>query len=284
MKNATQDVRVEKRYATTPADEYHERKRWQKKIRALETSGEHPNKRIKDTTEELKIEKDNVIPSNINDQTRKSIDEWEVKSKSFVETRAYIKVLEEIVSNSCVAVTGPSGAGKSAIVQAVSLSLSKENGYKIIKLLCPMDLRNYYSPGKKTVFILEDFCGKFTAREDQINDWCSMQDVVNQVVEDESCKILFSCRLQVYKDPKFDLLPKFQLCECNIISSELCLTEDEKKQIFNSHLSSEKITDNILFRKIDNFPFLCQYRSIGKNNLDIDKYFVKSHIKFIEMN
>lgn len=196
---------------------------------------------------------------------RGKLQEWEENSNRFIRTKAYEKVLGKISSQSCVAVTGSSGSGKNAIVEQVAVSLCNENGYKMIMITEPFELKTYYTPGRKTLFIHKDLCGKITANEDQINKWDLMKYVVDQVIKDNSCKLLFSCRLQVYNDSKFALLQTFTSCECNIISDELCLTTVEKKAIFKSYLESKYIEDDILSLT---FPFLCQQYPTGE-----DKYF-----------
>lgn len=201
------------------------------------------------------------------------INEWEDNSKNFVITKAYNTILEKIRSIDCVAVTGSSGSGKSATVRQVSLTLCRDDGFEIITISTPVELKTYYTPGRKTMFVLEDLCGKFTANEGQINGWDLMKDVVDQVIKDSSCKLLFSCRLQVFHDPKFSMLQLFKSCECNLISDELCLDTDEKKKIFKSYFGSETTEDDILLSSNVNYPLLCQQMSIRKDNPDVAKYF-----------
>lgn len=136
-----------------------------------------------------------------------------------------------------------------------------------------MDLENYYCPGKKTLFVIDDLCGKFTVDKKMTDDWDSAKDLVNQVIHDPLCKMLFSCRFQVYKDPQFSRLEWFTSCECNINSEEICLTENEKELIFKSYLSSEILEKEILLITHDNFPFLCAQYSKSDTDLAIGKFF-----------
>lgn len=151
--------------------------------------------------------------------------------------------------------------------------LSNIHGYEIITIQTAIDLKEKYCPGKKTLFVIDDLCGKFTVDKQLIDDWDLRIDLVKQVFNDCSCKILFSCRLQVYKDPQFSRLKPFTSCECKINSEEICLTENEKKLIFKSYLSSEIIEEEILLKTHENFPLLCEQYSKSNRSLAIGKFF-----------
>ncbi|CAC5386133.1 unnamed protein product [Mytilus coruscus] len=246
-----------------------------KGIKAQINTFKEDKEQIISKLEKLELEQEDPIPRNIREQVKRRIDEWKIKDIKFIRTRAYKDVFAKISSNSCacVAVTGSSGSGKSAIVRHVSLLLYGESGFDIIIVSNPMELKNYYKPGRKTLFVLEDVCGKFTANKRQIDDWISMIDVLNQVMADDLCKILLSCRLQVYKDAKFSELDAFKTCECNITSEELCLTINEKKKFVKTYLNLDNIKVDILSKKNDMFPFLCELYLTEKEDVDIEKYF-----------
>ncbi|XP_052072554.1 uncharacterized protein LOC127710651 isoform X2 [Mytilus californianus] len=244
-----------------------------KGIKAEINTFKEDKEQIINKLEKLEVEQEDPVPRNIREQVKRRIDEWKIKNIKFIRTRAKTDVLAKISSNSCVAVTGSSGSGKSAIVRHVSLLLYEESGFDIIIVSNPMELKNYYKPGRKTLFVLEDVCGKFTANKRQIDDWISMIDVLNQVMADDLCKILLSCRLQVYKDAKFSEIDAFKTCECNITSEELCLTINEKKKFVKTYLNLDNIKVDILSRKNDMFPFLCALYLTEKEDVDIEKYF-----------
>ncbi|VDI03759.1 Hypothetical predicted protein [Mytilus galloprovincialis] len=85
------------------------------------------------------------IPPNIKDQIDKGIKEWENNDKMFVTTRASEYVFDCLKNNSCLTLTAPSGVGKSFIARHTALVLQKE-GYTIIPVLKPDDIRDYYQP------------------------------------------------------------------------------------------------------------------------------------------
>ncbi|XP_071138339.1 uncharacterized protein [Mytilus edulis] len=211
------------------------------------------------------------IPPNIRDQIEKEIKEWEIKDKMFVTTRASEYVLECLQDNSCVTLTAPSGVGKSFIARHTALVLQQE-GYKIIPVRRPDDIRDYYQPGKQTIFIVDDICGNFTANQQQIENWQQMLPVINTVIADKCCKIIVSCRLQVYKDNKFNILKPFKSCECNLLSDKLCLTAEEKDIIASIYFDSGLDNIDRLSQNSEFFPLLCSLYHWGKHG-DIKEFF-----------
>ncbi|CAC5380880.1 unnamed protein product [Mytilus coruscus] len=93
-------------------------------------------------------------------QIKEQLEDWEKKDKMFVSTRASNYVMECVQDNNCVTLTAPAGVGKSFICRHTALVLQKK-GYKIILVYAPTDIRDYYQPGKQTVFIVDDICGNF---------------------------------------------------------------------------------------------------------------------------
>ncbi|XP_063411650.1 uncharacterized protein LOC134694566 [Mytilus trossulus] len=189
-------------------------------------------------------------------QIKKQIKDWKKKDKMFVSTRASDYVTKQLQDNSCLTLTAPSGVGKSFIARHTALVLKKE-GYNIIPVELPSDIKTYYQPGKHTVFIVDDICGNFTVDQQQIENWKQLLPVINRVIEDKCCKIV-SCRLQVYKDDKFNILLPFKSCACNLISNKLCLTSVENKKIakrYGIYISVREIDE--FLQNSEFFPLLC---------------------------
>ncbi|VDI13789.1 Hypothetical predicted protein [Mytilus galloprovincialis] len=189
----------------------------------------------------------------------------------FVSTRASDYVMEQLQDNSCLTLTAPSGVGKSFIARHTTLLLKKE-GYNIIPVYSPTDIRDYYQPGKQTVFIIDDICGNFTANQQQIDNWKQLLPVIKTIMADKCCKIIVSCRLQVYKDDKFNMLLPFKSCECNLISDKLCLTSVEKTNIAKTYIGTSMTDIDDLSFKCDFFPLLCSLYH-EKEDVDVKEYF-----------
>ncbi|CAC5406480.1 unnamed protein product [Mytilus coruscus] len=236
-----------------------------------------------DVTEQLmttETDQQEIIPMNIKrsclrnptkDQIKKQIEDWEKNDKKFVSTRASDYVMECLNDNSCLTLTAPSGVGKSFIARHTALLLKKE-GYNIIPVDLPSDIKTYYQPGKKTVFIVDDICGNFTANQQQIDNWKQLLSVINTIIADKCCKIIVSCRLQVFKDDKFNILLPFKSCECNLISDKLSLTSVEKTNIAKTYIGTSMTDIDDLSSKCDFFPLLCSLYH-EKEDVDVKEYF-----------
>ncbi|XP_076084368.1 uncharacterized protein LOC143055110 [Mytilus galloprovincialis] len=229
------------------------------------------NSELKEKLKKMETELCEIIPKNIRELIRKQIEDWEEKDKMFVSTRASDYVIERLQDNSCLTLTAPSGVGKSFIARHAALLLKKQ-GYSIIPLYSPTDIRTYYQPGKHTVFIVDDICGNFTASQQQIDYWKQLLPVINTIIADKNCKIIVSCRLQVYKDDKFNILLPFKSCECNLISDKLCLTSVEKSNIAIAYIGKSMTDIDNLSSKCDFFPLLCSLYN-EREGVDVKEYF-----------
>ncbi|VDI34200.1 uncharacterized protein MGAL_10B050263 [Mytilus galloprovincialis] len=218
------------------------------------------------------------IPSNIKDQFKRQIEYWEKTDKMFVSTRASAYVMKKLEEKSCVTLTAPSGTGKSFIARHTALVLQKA-GYKIVPVRQPVDIRNYYQPGEQTVFIVDDICGNFTVNQQQIENWTQHLPVIETIIADKCCKIIVSCRLQVYKDDKFNILEPFQSCECNLISDKLCLTSVEKNIIAKKYIGSSLVDIDKLSQHSDFFPLLCSLYNEEKHG-DVNTFFENPYIVY----
>ncbi|VDI67296.1 Hypothetical predicted protein [Mytilus galloprovincialis] len=135
---------------------------------------------------------------------KKQIEDWEKKDKMFVSTRASDYIMERLQDNSCLTITAPSGVGKSFIARHTALLLKKE-GYNIIPVYSPTDIRDYYQPGKQTVFIVDDICGNFTANQQQIDNWKQLLPVIKTIIADKFYNSLIQYLLQLDKSQQVTL-------------------------------------------------------------------------------
>ncbi|VDI50751.1 Hypothetical predicted protein [Mytilus galloprovincialis] len=219
----------------------------------------------------METEQEEVIPRNIRDKIKKQIEDWEKKDKMFVPTRASDYVMECLQDKGCVILTAPSGVGKSFISRHTALILQKE-GYNIIPVELPSDIKTYYQPGKQTVFIVDNICGNFTVNQLQVENWKQLLPVIYTIIADKCCKIIVSCRLQVYKDDKFDIEFPLKFCECNLVSDKLCLTSVEKNIIAKTYIGTSVDDMDDLSQNSEFFPLLCSLYHGGKNG-DVKEFF-----------
>ncbi|XP_063418130.1 uncharacterized protein LOC134700907 [Mytilus trossulus] len=212
------------------------------------------------------------IPWNIKELIKKQLEDWEKNDKMFVSTRASDYAKESLQENNILTLTAPSGVGKSSIARHTALLLRNE-GYNIIPVYTPTDIRTYYQPGKQTVFIVDDICGNFTANQQQIDNWKQLLPVIDTIIADKYCKIIVSCKLQVYKDEKFNILSNFKSNECNLISDKLGLTSVEKTKIANTYIGTRMKDLHDLSQKYEFFPLLCSLYPTIKKDVDVKEFF-----------
>ncbi|CAC5416263.1 unnamed protein product [Mytilus coruscus] len=225
----------------------------------------------------LQTEQEETIPKNIRDQMTKEIEEWKIKDNNFVPTRASAYVSNILNKESSVTLTGSPGVGKSFLARHIALNFQSE-GYRIIIVLTPTDIRDYYTPGKHTIFVVDDICGKFIANRTQLENWQQMLPKIEQILADKCCKIIAACRLQVYRDDKISLLLPFKICECNLNSKEMSLTQSEKTKIKEKYLGNRHVDD--IAQESDFFPLLCSLQWLPEDEgIDVSNLF-KSPFEF----
>lgn len=61
-------------------------------------------------------------------------------------------------------ITASSGVGKTVILQNVTLQMSV-NRYDILLVTDPGNIVKYHNPNKKTLFVIDDLCGKFSLNQ-----------------------------------------------------------------------------------------------------------------------
>ncbi|VDI10860.1 Hypothetical predicted protein [Mytilus galloprovincialis] len=88
-----------------------------------------------------------------------------------------------------------------------------------------------------------------------------MTEKIKALVEKKSVKLIMSCRLQVYQDRQMEALSFFQGCECNLLSTDLCLSKTEKQSIAEFYLKTNASDISDLYDMFDCFPLLCQLYS-----------------------
>ncbi|CAG2222184.1 unnamed protein product [Mytilus edulis] len=142
----------------------------------------------------LKIQKEkktNPIPPNLRVKIDKQLKGWREDDENyFVSTKGSEAVIESIKEQPCVAVTGSFGIGKTAIIHNAAL-LMRLNGYIVVPVTDPLEIKKYNHPIEKNLFVVDNFCGINDLEEEELEAWN------NCAVEfDEKCKLLVSCKLQ----------------------------------------------------------------------------------------
>ncbi|XP_063406049.1 uncharacterized protein LOC134690009 [Mytilus trossulus] len=239
------------------------------------TAKENKEKHTRDIHKREQTE--NVIPRNIQDQHNVLIEQWRNEDDSFVCTRAADEVLKRIRNNISVIVSGNSGVGKTATMRHVALLLKKE-GYRIIPTCTPKDLRRFSQKGVKTLFVIDDICGHFTLNDNQVDKWEEILAIVQPFLEQNPCKIIATCRLQVFKDAKFKVLSLFNSSECNLNSETIKFTKEELSKLAEMYFKEHADEVKGLSDQFDFFPLLCKLYQ--KSNCKEIKQFFHNPFEF----
>ncbi|CAC5397461.1 ANK [Mytilus coruscus] len=218
--------------------------------------------------------KTNPIPPNLRVKIEKQLKGWrEDDNNYFVSTKGSKAVFESIKEQPCVAVTGSFGMGKTAIIKNVAL-LMRSNGYIVVPVTDPLEIKKYKHPIEKNLFVVKNFCGKCDLEEEELEAWnnCGVEF-------DENCKLLVTCKLQVYRAIRHETLNNITFHECNLISNDICLSLNERQSIARKYdINILDIVDSIEFYNC--FPLLCKY--FTDSNINDAKTFFKHPFEVFE--
>lgn len=159
--------------------------------------------------------------------------------------------------NSCITVTGSSGVGKTATLRHVVLRMADE-GYDVLLVTHPQDIVKFYNSNKKTLFVIDDFCGTYSINQSDLQNWEPVMKHIEELIQNKLTKIIVACRLQVFIDERFEFLSIFRTNICNLLSDNFSLSQTEKQLISEMYLK-EDASDIVQFSHLfDCFPLLCK--------------------------
>ncbi|CAG2209503.1 unnamed protein product [Mytilus edulis] len=146
-----------------------------------------------------------------------------------------------------------------------------------------MDLRNYFNPERKQIFVFDDVYGKYMLEQQKKETWYTLSNELYTILHKKTVKIVLSCRTHIFKQVKKDDI----LCRnvCNMLSDEHLLTVDERILMVDKYLPADvsaclQLTD--YFSKYDFSPLLCKLSS-NISSEDINKLF-SNPVDFIKLD
>ncbi|XP_052080425.1 uncharacterized protein LOC127718446 [Mytilus californianus] len=230
---------------------------------------------------EILIEMRNIAKSNdsITKGVRKlhemQIQEWE--SEKIVETRAIKELIHLMTHNNIVLVTGTFGCGKSSALHYIALQFHHDKEYDIIPVSNPEEIKQYFNPDCKQVFVIDDACGTYSIDIYKVNRWIDISNDILSMILSSDIKIVASCRTHISQDRLFKGIDILSEVTCDMLSVKLCLTEKERMLIGNIFLSQNdmqvlKTSNENLITKYFFFPLLCNLYQKQKS-LDIVQFF-----------
>ncbi|XP_076095787.1 uncharacterized protein LOC143066860 [Mytilus galloprovincialis] len=239
-----------------------------KKVKKSHERLQKDHRKVTEEMEIVKTSQQDTVPWNTRARNEEMLKNWKDHDDTmFIKTRAAEHVLKCIKENSCVIITASSGVGKTATIRHVALQMVNED-YDVIMVKEPGDIVNYHNPNKKMLFVFDDLCGNFSVDQSDIKSWVPVMGNLKEILDKKQTKLLAACRLQVYRDEKFEMLSIFTPCVCNILSKNICLSKPEKKSIAELYLKTKaaEITDDC--NLYDCYPLLCKlYHDRPKLNI-----------------
>ncbi|XP_071161389.1 uncharacterized protein [Mytilus edulis] len=206
---------------------------------------------------EMKIFQKDPVPWNIREIISDTLKDWKVDDTMFIDTKAAQIVLKCIKEHSCVTITASSGVGKTATLRHVALQMIDDE-YDVLMVTEPGEIVKYNNPIGKTLFVFDDLCGNFSVDQSDIKIWDQNIDKIQTILDKHQIKILAACRLQVFRDEKFESLSIFKSCVCNLLSENMCLSKKEKQSIADLYLKTEASQITEYCNVYDCFPLLCK--------------------------
>ncbi|XP_071150486.1 ankyrin-1-like [Mytilus edulis] len=217
-----------------------------------------------------------TVHKGLRETNGEEIEEW--KQVPVAETRAVKRIAELIKTEGIVVAIGSSGCGKSTAIHHAAVQLYDLNGYDIILVYAPEEIRQYYNSECKQVFVIDDLCGKSSIDISLVNSWERLSKYIKKILKRSEVKILSSCRNYIYRDRLFQNLNILASSICDLTSS-CSLTHDERIQIAHNYLSASDVKylekSNFL-DKFDFFPLLCKMYP-NQTSYNIQNFFSNPH-------
>ncbi|VDI42860.1 uncharacterized protein MGAL_10B023497 [Mytilus galloprovincialis] len=208
------------------------------------------------------------------DQFERRLEQWKEDDHTFVSIEAEKEVIKTISTESCTIIIGNSGTGKSFLTRHVALKMMKQ-GYIVIPCDNPGDIRQWFKPERKTLFVFDDVCGRYTLNQQIFTDWKQRHDHIKSLLKDKCCKIMATCRLEVYKEEQFNSLSFFKTCTVDLSSQALKLNSAEKFALAEVYFKNNADKVKELSEEYDFFPLLCSlyYKQKLQEHIDINNFF-----------
>jgi ABC-type oligopeptide transport system ATPase subunit len=153
---------------------------------------------------------------------------WEEEDKTFVKTKNVDSIIKVLQRETCVTVFGKSGMGKSATIHHIALHYQNTFGYTITPCKSPVHIKKVSD--KHQIFVIDDICGKYKIRQNELEEWLDLD------LLDFDDKIIVSCRSEIFRHPKFQILELFVKH-----SIELSYCKEDHLEIAANYLTSENI-------------------------------------------
>ncbi|CAC5392910.1 ANK [Mytilus coruscus] len=175
-----------------------------------------------------------IIPSNLLGLQEKEIMKLRKRHHHFEITYASKAVLKTVKTHGFLIISGPPGSGKSAKAYNTAFMLEQKEGFTILSVSSPEDIRTNFLPETKQLFLIDDPIGKYTVDNlICIQRWTNEETFIKQTFTDRSnSKLILTCRSYIYKSG-FSHKLSFSPVHCDLLSHNLKMTVVERANLYH---------------------------------------------------
>lgn len=123
--------------------------------------------------------------------------EWDIDNVA--QTRAMKRLTEMVELHNIAVAVGPSGCGKSTVIHFIALQLARIQDYDIVIVSSPEQMKNYYNPDSKQIFVMHNVFGAYTFDQDKAMKWLEMGKDIKIMINSNRVKLLASCKTHIFK-------------------------------------------------------------------------------------
>ncbi|VDI80342.1 Hypothetical predicted protein [Mytilus galloprovincialis] len=219
------------------------------------------------------------VPKGVRKICEGRILEWDIDNVA--QTRAMKRLTQMVELHNIAVAVGPSGCGKSTAIHFIALQLARMQDYDIVIVSSPEQMKNYYDPDSKQLFVMHNVFGAYTFEQDKAMKWLEMTKDIKIMINSNRVKLLASCKTHIFKHQIVKKIEVLTETSCDFSASDYCLTDDERLNIANFYLTKDEIQllkSSNAWSEFYFFPLLCQLYSQQKsgNVVECFKYPIES--------
>ncbi|KAK3104573.1 hypothetical protein FSP39_005194 [Pinctada imbricata] len=130
---------------------------------------------------------------------KRLLEKAERSQRTFVKTKAYKHILRRLKNVNVITITGAFGSGKKTLASQLAFHYSSQK-FLIIPIYDCQEISQCFDPGENQVFIINDPFGTSNLDTDALARWTKYHDDICDLVNNSvHSKMIFTCRLQVFK-------------------------------------------------------------------------------------
>ncbi|XP_076070588.1 uncharacterized protein LOC143042207 isoform X1 [Mytilus galloprovincialis] len=187
----------------------------------------------------------------------KTLLNWSNELAKFVVTKTSQYIYQAIKTDQLVAIIGSTGTGKSACAKHIAFRLKNEYGYTIVSPRQPSDIKQYFLPGTKQVFIIDDFIGKNAFDEAEAVSWDEGPFIYKILSTNDQSKVILTCRKTIW-NPEICERLRLSASTFDLHTENMRLNLLERRTICETYLEKNTLDDKIIMM----YPFLPSLCSI----------------------